>query len=124
MENNDMNTTETNRREFEEWKHKQGGHYMSRNNTLGSDLSGYQDPFTEGQWKAWQAARERQTRPMQDACELIADIMRDEVNIVDECEKFLRAYAPQLLFPPNPPTSEKTYSPFDEPMEYHQSISS
>jgi hypothetical protein len=50
------NTTES-RREFEEWKHKQGGHYMSRNNTLGSDLSGYQDPFTEGQWKAWQAAR-------------------------------------------------------------------
>lgn len=34
-----------------------------------------------------------------EACELIAEIMRDEVNIVDECEKFLRAYAPHHLFP-------------------------
>ena len=32
-----------------------------------------------------------------EAAQLLAEIMRDEVNIVDECEKFLRAYAPHHL---------------------------
>jgi len=33
-----------------------------------------------------------------DAAELLAEIMRDEVNHQDESEKWLRAYAPQHLF--------------------------
>lgn len=44
------------REAFEAWKLKQGGHYMSRNNAPGSDLNGYQDAYTQGQWEAWQAA--------------------------------------------------------------------
>jgi hypothetical protein len=36
-----------------------------------------------------------------DAAELLAEIMRDEVNHQDEAEKWLRAYAPQHLFPEN-----------------------
>ena len=43
---------------FEQWKATVGGgHYMSRNNTPGSDPDGYQDPYTQGQWEAWKAAR-------------------------------------------------------------------
>jgi len=33
---------------------------------------------------------------LNDAAELLAEIMRDEVNHQDEAEKWLRAYAPQL----------------------------
>jgi hypothetical protein len=95
--------TETNRHEFEEWVITKLEYSVSKYRLSEEYIS----DAVEVAWEAWQAARERQTRPMQDACELIADIMRDEVNIVDECEKFLRAYAPQLLFPPTPPTSEK-----------------
>jgi len=29
---------------------------MSRNNAPGSDLSGYQDAHTQGQWEAWKSA--------------------------------------------------------------------
>ena len=47
---------EPERAAFETWKRKQGGHYMIRNNAPGSDLSGYQDAHTQGQWEAWQAA--------------------------------------------------------------------
>jgi hypothetical protein len=36
-----------------------------------------------------------------DAAELLAEIMRDEVNHQDEAEKWLRAYAPQHFFPEN-----------------------
>ena len=36
-------------------------------------------------------------RELNEATELIADIMWDEVNAVDECEKWLRAYAPDRL---------------------------
>jgi hypothetical protein len=36
-----------------------------------------------------------------DAAQLLAEIMRDEVNHQDEAEKWLRAYAPQHLFPEN-----------------------
>lgn len=36
-----------------------------------------------------------------DAAELLAEIMRDEVNHQDEAEKWLRAYAPHQLFPEN-----------------------
>lgn len=38
---------------------------------------------------------------LNDAAELLAEIMRDEVNHQDEAEKWLRAYAPQHLFPEN-----------------------
>lgn len=34
---------------------------------------------------------------MNDAAELLAEIMHDEVNHQDEAEKWLRAYAPQYL---------------------------
>ena len=34
---------------------------------------------------------------LNDAAELLAEIMRDEVNHQDEAEKWLRAYAPQYL---------------------------
>ena len=47
---------EPDRAAFEVWKRQHGGHYMSRNNAPGSDLSGYQDAHTQGQWQAWQAA--------------------------------------------------------------------
>jgi len=33
-----------------------------------------------------------------DAAELIAEIMRNEVNAEDECEKWLRAFSPEHLF--------------------------
>lgn len=46
---------EPERAAFEAWKRKHGGHYMSRNNAPGSDLSGYQDAHTQGQWEAWKA---------------------------------------------------------------------
>ena len=36
-----------------------------------------------------------------DAAELLAEIMRDEVNHQDGAEKWLRAYAPQHLFTEN-----------------------
>ncbi len=32
-----------------------------------------------------------------DALELIYEIMTDQINDVDECEKYLREYAPELL---------------------------
>lgn len=38
-------------------------------------------------------------RTVADAANLIAQIMRNEVNAEDECEKWLRGYAPQHLFP-------------------------
>lgn len=34
---------------------------------------------------------------LNDAAELLAEIMRDEVNHQDEAEKWIRAYAPQYL---------------------------
>jgi hypothetical protein len=42
---------------------------------------------------------EEMERTIADAAELIAEIMRNEVNAEDECEKWLRAYAPHHLFP-------------------------
>jgi hypothetical protein len=39
----------------------------------------------------------KEPRPLNDAAELLAEIMRDEVNHQDEAEKWLRAYAPQYL---------------------------
>jgi len=46
--------------------------------------------------------REREAQAaLDDAAELLAEIMRDEVNHQDEAEKWLRAYAPQHLFPEN-----------------------
>lgn len=33
----------------------------------------------------------------EETADLIYDIMRDEVNVIDECEKWLRAYAPEKL---------------------------
>lgn len=36
---------------------------------------------------------------LKDAAELLAEIMRDEVNHQDEAEKWLREYAPEHLFP-------------------------
>ncbi len=38
-----------------------------------------------------------------EATDLIADIMWDEVNAIDECEKWLRAYAPERLNQLAPP---------------------
>src|ERR1035437_863975 len=40
---------------------------------------------------------------LKDAAELLAEIMRDEVNHQDEAEKWLRAYAPEHLFPATTP---------------------
>lgn len=53
---------------FEAWKRKQGGHYMSRNNAPGSDLNGYQDAHTQGQWEAWQAAMVAERERCAHAC--------------------------------------------------------
>ncbi len=41
---------------------------------------------------------------IEDVAELLSSIMRDEVNHQDEAEKWLRAYAPQHLFPENTAT--------------------
>jgi hypothetical protein len=40
-------------------------------------------------------------RDLREAGDLLAQIMRDEVNHQDEAEKWLRVYAPQHLFPEN-----------------------
>lgn len=52
----------TQREEFEAWKKIKNalGYGLSRNNTPGSDLDGYQDTYTNGQWLAWQAAQAAQ----------------------------------------------------------------
>lgn len=42
---------------------------------------------------------ERVIKERDDASELLAEIMRDEVNHQDEAEKWLRSYAPHHLFP-------------------------
>jgi hypothetical protein len=52
-----VRTHDPERAAFEAWKRQHGGHYLSRNNSPNSDLSGYQDTHTQGQWEAWQAAR-------------------------------------------------------------------
>jgi hypothetical protein len=55
-----MNTTETNRHEFEE----RFSHFdLSRNPLNGI----YLDYGSEGAWKGWQAARERQWMPIESA---------------------------------------------------------
>lgn len=58
MTSNDTSAAEAMRREFEQWKKgpRGLGLGLSRNNTPGSDLDGYQDFFVQGQWVAWQAA--------------------------------------------------------------------
>lgn len=38
---------------FEAWN---GPHYLSRNNTPGSDTEGYQSSFTNRAWEAWKAS--------------------------------------------------------------------
>ena len=43
---------------------------------------------------------------IEDAAQLLAEIMRDEVNHQDEAEKWLRAYAPHHLFPENGQTPQ------------------
>jgi hypothetical protein len=48
--------TNESRAAFEAWK--KTGLFMSRNNTPGTDLEGYQDTYTNMQWQAWQASRE------------------------------------------------------------------
>jgi len=49
----------TQREEFEAWKKLNNalGYGLSRNNAPGSDLDGYQNAYTQGQWQAWQAAQ-------------------------------------------------------------------
>lgn len=51
------------RKSFEAWKMARGWISRSRNNTPATDLSGYQDPYTQGQWEAWQAALASQPKP-------------------------------------------------------------
>lgn len=48
------------RKSFEAWKKTGSCFYLSRNNAPGSDLDGYQDAYTQGQWVAWQAALAQQ----------------------------------------------------------------
>jgi hypothetical protein len=55
--------------------------------------------------RMWSTSQDR----MAQACELIAEIRRDEVNIEDECEKFLRAYAPHHLFPKTENNKSRLY---------------
>lgn len=51
------------REAFEAWhRSKYGGHFLSRNNTPGSDLGGYQDPLTNAYWDAWQARASQPVR--------------------------------------------------------------
>ena len=60
------------RKSFEAWKKTGSCFYLSRNNAPGSDLDGYQDAYTQGQWVAWQAALaqqgERKNCPQPEIC--------------------------------------------------------
>jgi hypothetical protein len=58
-----------------------------------TELEGW---VAEGKRNGTRCAEERDS-----AAELLAEIMRDEVNAQDEAEKWLRAYAPHLLFSEN-----------------------
>ena len=53
-------SNEKQRELFEAWN---GPHFLTRNNTPGSDLSGYQYRYTQGRWDAWQAAIAAQPKP-------------------------------------------------------------
>jgi hypothetical protein len=61
-----------------------------------TELEGW---VAEGKRNGTRCAEERDS-----AAELLAEIMRDEVNAQDEAEKWLRAYAPHLLFSENDQT--------------------
>ena len=51
----------------------------------------------QGNLKSSQSEIARLRKILEDATDLIAGIMWDEVNAIDECEKWLRAYAPDRL---------------------------
>ena len=57
------------------------------------------------QWSEFSSQLERErnacVHALNDASQLLAEIMRDEVNHQDEAEKWLRSYAPEYLFPQN-----------------------
>jgi hypothetical protein len=61
--------------------------------------------------KKWERNHERELAharkaeaALADAAQLLAEIMRDEVNHQDEAGKWIRAYAPHHLFAENAPT--------------------
>jgi hypothetical protein len=58
-----------------------------------TELEGW---VVEGKRNGARCAEERDS-----AAELLAEIMRDEVNAQDEAEKWLRAYVPHLLLSEN-----------------------
>jgi len=63
--------------------------------------------MNQPQTPANEVARLREA--LADATELLADIMDDEVNAQDECEKWLRAYAPaKLATAPEEPSEKDT----------------
>lgn len=68
------------REAFEAWKLEHGGFGMSRNNAPGSDLGGYQDPFTNGQWEAWKARAAIEAQGVPDG---LVDILREAASILE-----------------------------------------
>jgi hypothetical protein len=101
-----MNTTETNRHEFEE----RFSHFdLSRNPLNGI----YLDYGSEGAWQGWQAARERHTPISDEAIESACDVLDDNIQSCDsgesDQERMLqeaRDYLWSMHFSNNPPTSE------------------
>jgi len=117
-------TTETNRREFEEWITS----LIRIMDTMRDREGNYYDDFTEIAWEAWQAAREWQWRPIETApkdgtwmivyletvgqsiCAYYSPLSGKLVDTwCGSIDK--RCYKPThwqpLPAPPNPPTSEK-----------------
>ena len=80
----------TMRDEFEAWC---GGFYMSKNNTPGSDPDGYQDPHTNGRWRAWQAATERAAKTLDDAADALMPPGKRGNAVDRHCADVLRGRA-------------------------------
>jgi hypothetical protein len=82
------------RKSFEAWKKTGSCFYLSRNNAPGSDLDGYQDAYTQGQWVTWQAALAQQGQEPETV--MIDAAMVEMANIHpplkrSECQRLIRA---------------------------------
>jgi hypothetical protein len=92
-------TTETNRREFEEWARTNTSIGLDLDIDVDEGVEHYWDHSTYAAWEAWQAARERHKTERCAFCNELPQT-ENEKRICDELMK-------QDRYEINPPTSEK-----------------